>query len=121
MEKTDRPRYRTHRDGEAAHEQIRADDDGLGSGLMAIDDPHTRTINYAPVTEAALKTAHERQPESHEKSADEEHGATSPSVNVNDGRYRESNIEDVLDRIGDEISTGTGKTCPLEDINNVVP
>jgi hypothetical protein len=59
MEKTDRPRYRAHRDGKTAHEQIRADDDRFCRSLMAVDDPHTRAIYYAPVSEMALKTAHE--------------------------------------------------------------
>jgi hypothetical protein len=60
MTKTDRPRYRAHRDGETAYEQIRADDDRLGHGLMAVDDPYTGTIYYAPISETALKTAHDR-------------------------------------------------------------
>jgi len=40
---------------------------------------------------------------------------------LNDGRDGKSDIEDVLDGVGDEIATGARETSTLENIDNVVP
>lgn len=81
-----RPRNRAHRDGEATHEEVRADDDTLGDGVVVVDNPDTGAVDIAPLSEAALEAADEHKPESHEEGTTQEHGTTSPFVDVDDGR-----------------------------------
>ena len=37
------------------------------------------------------------------------------------GRTSEDDVEDILNRVGDEVTTTTSKTSTLEDVDDVVP
>ena len=99
----------------------------------------TGTVNLAPLAEAALEATYEHKPEAHHEGTDEKHGATSPAVNVDDSRNctkmlddgspvvttkkrtGHDDVKDILNRVGDEVSTASGQTSTLEDVDNVVP
>lgn len=67
-----------------------------------------------------MKTTNKREPEAHEEGANDEHGTTTPSVNIDDSGNSEGDIKDVLYRVGNEIRTATSKAGTLEDVDNVV-
>jgi len=87
---------------------------------VSVDDPHTGAINFTPVAVFALESTDEAEPETHEERTDEEHRTTSPSVDIDDGGDGEYDVEDVLDGVGDKVTTATCETCTFEDIYNVV-
>ena len=73
------------------------------------------------MSEAALQTTDEEEPEAHQESAGEEHRTATPLVDVDDRGDGEGNVEDILDRVGDEVAAATSETRALEDVDDVVP
>ena len=73
------------------------------------------------MSEAALQTTDEEEPEAHEEGTGEEHGTTTPLVDVDDSGDREHDVEDVLDGVGDEVTAATGETGTLEYVDDIVP
>ena len=76
----------SHADGERTDEEVRANDDAFGDRIVAIDNPDASTIDDAPFTETALKSADEIQPKAHHQSTDQQERPTAPLINVDDRR-----------------------------------
>ena len=110
-----------HGDGEGADEEVGEDDDRLRDPVVAVDHPDAVAVDDAPVAEAALEATDEEEPEAHEEGTGEEHGTTTPLVDVDDSGDREHDVEDVLDGVGDEVTATTSETGTLEDVDDVVP
>jgi hypothetical protein len=47
----------------------------------------TSTVDDTPFSKASLKSTDEHEPEAHEERADEQHGSTTPSVNIDNSRH----------------------------------
>ena len=88
---------------------------------MPCDHPYAAPVDLAPRAEAALQPADEEEPEAHEERADEQHGATAPLVDVDDGGDGERDVEHVLDGVGDEVAAAAREAGTLEDVDDVVP
>lgn len=59
-----------------------------GDSLVSLNNPGRGRFSgeSGSVTEAGLKSTNEEEPDAHRDGSTEEHGATSPAVDVHDGR-----------------------------------
>jgi hypothetical protein len=67
---------------EPAHEEIRTDDYRFRDEAVVFDEPHSRTVDYSPFAEVALKCANNIKRNCHQHSANEQHRTSAPFVNV---------------------------------------
>jgi hypothetical protein len=89
-----------------------------------VHDPDGRltvSISVLPASVGTAQSTDQEQPEGHECKTDEEHGTTTPFVDVDDGRDGQGDVESVLDGGGLEVGFGAGDTGSLEDVDDVVP
>ena len=73
------------------------------------------------MSEAALETTDEHEPEAHEEGTNQEQRATTPAIDVDVSWDSEGDVEDVLNGICDQVAATAGKTSTLEDVDDVVP
>ena len=88
---------------------------------MAFDDPRAYAVNFTPVSEATLETTDKEEEEAHGEQSIDEHGTTTPLVDVDDSRDGRGYVENVLNGSSDETGATSDETNTTEDIGDVVP
>lgn len=94
----------------------------MGSRVVALDGPGSSgvALGLELGSELAHETTDEEEPKSHEDGADQEDGATTPTIDEENGRDGHEDVEDVLDGGGLEVSVLASDSGTLEDEDNVV-
>ena len=95
---------------EGSNEEVRASDDSLGCRGMALDDPGDCVVIFIRVGTPVrgLDGACNEEPGHHEEAADEHGGTTTEAIEVQNGREGKSDIDDVLDRGGEQLVSDAG-------------
>lgn len=121
MGKEERGRTRFRKRNARANGKIGADDDTLRDAtILRGNTPHGVVVHKSPLSVLALQTADQHQKEAHETETTQQERATTPLVDPEDGGDGESDVENVVDGVGDEVDPATGETGTFEDVDDVV-
>ena len=115
-----RPRGWTPGSSKASHEKVRTGDNGLGdASVLLANDPGNVFVGFVWVraTVSSLQCARDEQPHHHEEGANKQSGTTTELVEPEDGGEGKGDVDNVLDRGGEEL---VGDTSALHDKDDVV-
>ena len=107
--------------GVGRDEEVGASDDGAAGGpadLPGFFGDAANATGWGGFAVAGHEACISVHPDGHEGGADEERPAATPSVDEDEGENGHEDVDDVLDRGGDEVG-GTGQTCHTEDVSDV--